>query len=226
MGTSTNAPVNLGDSDAASTDDDDDESLPKTPTRLAPLFSRSKTGDSQNVTVPEPTSDILLSSQDVADQVEKDKFGLVKILPDGFEPLGSGKQTPAMLANLEAPEYTEAQVESDGEQVVNPTAFLTEGRSHKGRTVLTNQQADDDKPNLRTVHPQGTRVRKAMKKAIDEVDQIRQSKGESGGPKLKVKDKKWNAIDKEVQDKMGVNMDPSEFLSFLTHVFVNASCSV
>ena len=136
-------------------------SPPRAAKTYAPLFTRPKRTDSSEVNPFEDEED---TKPDVAGEqaVQRDEFGFVSTVPVDFAPLGKGKPTKAMIANLvgEGTEADEAEgSESDGE-------------------------------------PKDEAVKSKPKE------------------KLNVKDKRWNKIYKETQEKMGgEDVEPSESAS-------------
>jgi len=184
---------------------------------LAPLFNQRKRTSAVNPFEEEEEEE---EQKPKVDSVEKDEFGSVNTVPVGFAPLGKGKPTAEMIKNLVGSEEKESvgehsdedAAEAEEEEEVDPAFFHTE----RPRSNVVDVDSDDIA--LKPTVPNGVKVRKAMDKALSEVE----SAQKGSAPKLNPKDKKWTGVYKETQAKMGSVEEPSESDSFVALLHLNS----
>jgi hypothetical protein len=173
---------------------------------FAPLFNQRKRTSATNPFEEEEEEEE--EEKPKTELVEKDEFGFVKTVPAGFAPLGKGKPTAEMIENLvgsnekdlDGEDSNDDEVEAEEEEEVDPAFFRTE----RSRSNIVDVDSDDIA--LKRTALDGVKVRKAMDKALSEIE----SAQKGSVPKLNPKDKKWTGIYKETQAKMGSADEPSE----------------
>jgi hypothetical protein len=154
------------------------------PKSYAPVFAHPKRSAKSNAN-PFLDEEEKYEQGTSGDVVERDEFGFVRTVPLDYSPLGLGKRKPTeeMIANLVGDQSKPTDREDSAEVQGNETV-----------------EGDFDATFFLTERRAG----KTGKETGEKVEV------EAGG-KLNVKDKRWNGIFKDTQEKMGsLDVEPSE----------------
>lgn len=154
------------------------------PKSYAPVFAHPKRSAKSNAN-PFLDEEEKYEQGTSGDVVERDEFGFVRTVPLDYSPLGLGKRKPTeeMIANLVGDQSKPTDREDSAEVQGNETV-----------------EGDFDATFFLTERRAG----KTGKETGEKVEV------EAGG-KLNVKDKRWNGIFEDTQEKMGsLDVEPSE----------------
>lgn len=171
------------------------DSSPPQDSKYAPLFTRSN----RSATVSSGNNPFLNDDDAEKDEkpqptVERDEFGFVRTVPLDYSPLGKGKPTGEMIANLVGEKAKEDE----------------ERKEEKGEDHEEDGDGDGDGKRDRDRDEDRDRAFFLIEKRRGD---MRSGSIENGG-KLNVKDKRWNELFKETKEKMG-DAEPSTFFPLL-----------